>query len=329
MSVTKSHRQNLALNLWRNSIVTVLNSQRLGYFVKYVALVPLLLLGLATQADTPVFEIGKFSLDPREQIPKVQPIADHLAKMMQSFGYQSGAARVYPSFESAQTALAQGSLDSLTTSPYEAVQMMRKGLATPVAVKWKDGISEYSSLIIVNADSNISRLQDLAGKTIAFEDPGSTSGYFIPYMALRQAGLNMTRTGTKPEAINNLRYSFTEAAQNSLALLSQGQVDAIAVSDIDWTGTDQLTSQQKQGFRVIWISDPYPTAIELINAATPAEQRAFLENLLIRLHLSETGQTVLKKYHNTSRFSRLSDRNRAQLQSFINFLETEQLPDEY
>src|SRR5688572_32026362 len=42
----------------------------------------------------------------------------------------------------------------------------------------------YQSIIIAGKDSNINSLADLKGKTFAFVDPGSTSGFMVPSAAL-------------------------------------------------------------------------------------------------------------------------------------------------
>ena len=294
-------------------------------WARYFCVAILLPLSLSVSADTPVFEIGKFSLDPRKQIPQIQPMADFLANQMQPFGYESGRASVFANFDSARQALSEGGLDMMTTSLYEAAQMIVEGEAVPLAVKWKNGLSEYSSLIVVNADSDIYELEDLAGKTIAFEDPGSTSAFFIPYMALQNSNLSLSEIGSgSGNQENTVSYRFTGAEQNSSVILFQNKVDAIALSDYDWLKNDHVPAAQKENFRIIWISDPYPSAMEIISTGIPTEQRAYLRNALVRLHLSEDGQKVLDEYHETSRFSRLPDEIREQLDSFTNFLATGQ-----
>ena len=45
-------------------------------------------------------------------------------------------------------------------------------------------MSEYRGVIFTNKASRITRVEDLLGKMIAFEDPGSTSGYFLPKLLL-------------------------------------------------------------------------------------------------------------------------------------------------
>lgn len=332
MSITKSHVQNLASNRWQNSRVMLEFSSQapnILIWVRHMFLVPLFITSLAAQADTPVFEIGKFSLNPSKQIPRIQPVADYLASHMEPFGYENGKASVFPDFESARQAMASGSLDTMTTSLYEAAQMIRGGQATPLAVKWKNDSSEYSSLIIVRADSDIYELQDLAGKTIAFEDYGSSSAFFIPYMTITDSGLALSHQENPDEHSNTVHYRFTGAVQNSSVLLFQNRVDAIALSDYDWLKPDHVPKQQRDNFRILWVSQPYPAAVEILNSQIPPEQRAFLRNTLIRMHLNDEGQGALNEYHESSRFSRLSDEIRTQLERFVEFLETEQFPSEY
>ena len=298
-------------------------------WVRHFVVALLLISSFVAQADTPLFEIGKLSLNPSKQIPQIQPMADYLAGEMAPFGYQSGKARVFSNFDSARQAMANGSLDTMTTSLYEAAQMIRGGEAAPLAVKWKNGLSEYSSLLIVDAASDIYELNDLAGKTIAFEDYGSTSAFFIPYMALAETGLRLSPLEGADLAPDRIHYRFTGAEQNSSVLLFQKKVDAIALSDYDWLKSDHVPIEQRQSFRILWVSEPYPAAVEILNAQIPIEQRAFLRNTLTRLHLSHEGEEVLDKYHDSRRFSPLSDEARNQLEQFVEFLKTEQFPSEH
>jgi phosphonate transport system substrate-binding protein len=56
-----------------------------------------------------------------------------------------------------------------------------------VAVRY--GSPTYNGQIIVRADSGISSLTDLAGKTFCRPDPLSTSGWIIPELTMRAAGI--------------------------------------------------------------------------------------------------------------------------------------------
>jgi len=65
------------------------------------------------------------------------------------------------------------------------------------------GWSVYWAQILVPRDSDIDSLDDLAGKTWAFPDTGSTSGYMVPALMLEEAGVEpgeMVEAGGHPQA---------------------------------------------------------------------------------------------------------------------------------
>ncbi|ALJ21627.1 phosphate/phosphite/phosphonate ABC transporter substrate-binding protein [Microbacterium sp. No. 7] len=73
------------------------------------------------------------------------------------------------------------------------------------------------STCVVLEDSPVTTLDDLKGKTVAFADQASSSGYFMPVYMLHEAGLEQ---GTDYKAI------FAGGHEGSFAALAQGQVDA-------------------------------------------------------------------------------------------------------
>jgi phosphonate transport system substrate-binding protein len=58
-----------------------------------------------------------------------------------------------------------------------------------VAAVEADGDFGYHSSLIVKAESGYQKLEDLRGKTLAWADPNSASGYLVPLVSLRAAGV--------------------------------------------------------------------------------------------------------------------------------------------
>lgn len=83
-------------------------------------------------------------------------------------------------------------------------------------VAWKGDDAPVSTCVVLN-DSPIQNIEDLRGKTVAFADQASSSGYFMPVHMLHQAGLERDKDY---EAI------FSGGHEGSFAALEQGQVDA-------------------------------------------------------------------------------------------------------
>ncbi len=79
-------------------------------------------------------------------------------------------------------------MGSLATFAY--VLAADRGCAEAALVSVRYGSPTYNGQIIVRADSGITSLQDLKGKTFCRPDPLSTSGWIIPMLTMRAAGIN-------------------------------------------------------------------------------------------------------------------------------------------
>ena len=81
------------------------------------------------------------------------------------------------------TAARNGNLDVAWLSPKPYVTARTQGAEIVPVVKWinKDtGIAGYKSLLITHRDTGIKSLADAQGRTFAFNDPESTSGFLVP-----------------------------------------------------------------------------------------------------------------------------------------------------
>lgn len=110
----------------------------------------------------------------------------------------------------------------------------------------------YYSAVIVPAASKIKKLEDLKGKSMAFVDEKSSSGYLYPKVALQKKGLT-------EKSFKEVVMSGNHGA--SIELLENKKVDAAAVFSDDekaTTGAWIKFGKHKQKFRAIWISEPIP-----------------------------------------------------------------------
>ena len=79
-------------------------------------------------------------------------------------------------------------MGSLATFAY--VLAAQKGCAEAELISVRYGSPVYNGQIIVRADSGITELSQLAGKTFCRPDPLSTSGWIIPSLDLAAAGVD-------------------------------------------------------------------------------------------------------------------------------------------
>src|SRR5687768_12101686 len=127
------------------------------------------------------------------------PFVNYVARKLTPAGDAKGMVVVAPTAGQMIKLLEEKRVDFYMESPYPTYIINRLGAARLLLRRWKGGIAEYRSLIFINKESGIARFEDLRGKIIAFEDPGSTSGYFLPKLFLLKKGFSVTEKGSRSE----------------------------------------------------------------------------------------------------------------------------------
>src|ERR1044071_5229673 len=128
-----------------------------------------------------------------------QPVEAHFRPLIEfvAHGFPSetetkGARRVAPIAVQMIKLLEEKRVDFYMESPYPTYLINRLGAARLLLRAWKGGMAEYRSLILTSKQSGVTEPKELRGKIIAFEDPGSTSGYFLPKLFLFKKGFSLS-----------------------------------------------------------------------------------------------------------------------------------------
>jgi phosphonate transport system substrate-binding protein len=125
-------------------------------------------------------------------------------------------------------ALRNQTADLAFVHPAGYVLANREAKARIVAKNQWHGKTTFTSRIYVRKDSGIKTLEDLRGKTMAFVDPASSSGYIYPMVLLIQKGLVKNRD---PKTFFR-EVTFAGSHDASMRALLNGHVDAIASFDM-------------------------------------------------------------------------------------------------
>jgi phosphonate transport system substrate-binding protein len=125
-------------------------------------------------------------------------------------------------------ALRNRSADLAFVHPGGYVLASREAKARIVAKNLWHGKSSFTARIYVRRDSGIKTVEDLRGRTIAFVDPASSSGYIYPMVLLVKRGLVTNRD---PKTFFK-EVVFSGAHDASMRALLNGHVDAIASFDM-------------------------------------------------------------------------------------------------
>ncbi|HEX2438350.1 MAG TPA: phosphate/phosphite/phosphonate ABC transporter substrate-binding protein [Methylomirabilota bacterium] len=172
-------------------------------------------------------------------------------------------------------ALRNHTADLAFVHPGGYVLASREAKAVIVAKNLWHGKSSFTSRIYVRRESGIKTVEELRGKTIAFVDPASSSGYIYPMVLLIQRGLVTNRD---PKSFFK-DVVFSGAHDASMRALLNGHVDAIASFDM---AREQYLKDPAERERLVAVAETPPipeagiAAREGLDPATFAKVRAAL-----------------------------------------------------
>lgn len=173
-------------------------------------------------------------------------------------------------------------VSSLATFAY--ILANEKGCADVGLVAVRYGSAVYNGQIFVREDSGIESLTDLAGKSFCRPDPLSTSGWIIPSITLKAAGID-------PDA--DLQVVDSGSHDASVAGVYNGDCDA-GSSYVDARGTvEEDYPDVMDVIKVIEISADIPNdGVQFVPSFDP-EVRATLVSALLAIAETEEGQEAL------------------------------------
>jgi phosphonate transport system substrate-binding protein len=211
-------------------------------------------------------------------------------------------------------ALRNRSADLAFVHPGGYVLASREAKATIVAKNVWHGKSSFTSRIFVRRDAGIKTLEDLRGKTIAFVDPASSSGYIYPMVLLIQRGLVKNRD---PKTFFK-DVVFSGAHDASMRALLNGHVDAIASFDL---AREQYLKDPTERERLVVVAETPEipeagiAARDGLDAATVAKVRAALLQIRGPAHAA-----LLKRLYEIDGFEAAEDREYDPVRAAIELL---------
>lgn len=233
----------------------------------------------AATAEPLQFGVGLFQPDREKNDATYRPLANHLAAKLG----RKVVLRTVDTWEGLAKSLASGETDIALMGPWGYVLANHHAGAQAVATILYDGKPEYFAIMITHPKSGINRIEDLKGKTFAFGDKGSTSGYLIPYYQFQKMGID-------PEKfLGKVLYTRHQAIETQVA---RGELDAGADynRNRDAMIADGLIKPEQS--RIFWTSPPLP------NDAVAVSRDLYKDKRLVaalQVALAEVGPALAKQ----------------------------------
>ena len=168
---------------------------------------------------------------------------------------------------------------------YAQAWLVTNGKVEPIAAATDgDGYAAYHSVVVVKTDSAFKSLEDLKGRSLAFADPNSTSGYVAPAYFLREQGIDLAK--------HFGRTGFAGSHENSIIAVVNGTYDAA----VTWWTNEQRSNflrmedkgmVPKGSVRVVWKSPALPESPWAIHTDLPPDLKADVRSALMAFPIAE------------------------------------------
>ena len=195
-------------------------------------------------------------------------------------------------------------IDFYMESPYPTYLINKQGAAILLLRRWKSGMAEYRGLILGKKDSEVNRLEQLRGKMIAFEDPGSTSGYFLPKVLLLKKGFRLSEKPRLDAKIGpqEIGYVFASTNANVVNLVLSRQVAAGAFSDDDYGALD---GTKKAEIIILAQTELFPRHLVSVRKDLNPLVKNRLKEVLLAMNQDDEGRSIMQQTDNTTKFDLL------------------------
>ncbi|QGY39210.1 phosphonate ABC transporter substrate-binding protein [Pseudodesulfovibrio cashew] len=176
------------------------------------------------------------------------------------------------------TAMANKHIDLAYYGPKSYVEASEKANAEAVVLELnKQGQPGYTGIIITRKDSGITAMDQAKGKSFAFTDPNSTSGYLVPNVMFARDMKIDPNTYFK-----EVRFSGSHGA--SILAVKNGSVQVAATNNIDLDRMIEKGAVSLTDFNIIKRSDLIPGAPIAVRKDLPESLKVAIAGSLLKIN---------------------------------------------
>jgi len=242
--------------------------------------------------------IGRVSSDASQTYKQLKPMVDYVANRLADIGITDGQVLMAKSHDEMLRYLREGKVDWVQKTVFEALIYNREVGAEIALRSWRHGVPNYHTLMFARKDGQIATLKDLVGKKIAFEDPGSTSAFFVPSAILKRANFQLLELSSPKEKspAGIIGYVFAGDELSITTWVHRGLVDAGAYHNQNWNSREDAPKALKKDLKVFYEGKPMPRMIELLRGTLEPNVKARIKEVLLRAHEDPAATIALEAY---------------------------------
>jgi phosphonate transport system substrate-binding protein len=217
-------------------------------------------------------------------LKRFQPLIEHLQKTL-GIKVEGFSASDYAGII---TAMTHKHIDFAYFGPKSYTDAADKAGAQAVALEMdKKRQPGYHGVIITKKDSGLKTIEQAKGKTFAFTDPNSTSGFLVPNILFARD------LKVKPENFFQ-KVSFSGSHGASILAVKNGSIAVAATNNIDLDRMAEKGQASWDDFNVIWRSDLIPGSPMCVRKDLPESLKAAFAGALLMFNSNKMGLEKLQ-----------------------------------
>lgn len=251
-----------------------------------------------------VLVLGRISDDPAAHYRQLKPLLDYVIPRMADVGIREGRILMARDRKQMESYLRRGRVDWVTETAATAMQLQIGAGAQPLLLTERGGVSRYRTLFLTRNDSGISSLVDLKGRSVAFQNPSSTSAYYMPALELIESGqrLEILLSPRDRPVQGSVGYLFARSELNISTWVHKRLVDAGAMSNLDWRNPQRMPELYRRDMKVFYETPEYPRALEVVRGDMRSDVRTRLRDVLIGAAADPDAREAMLQFFNTTGF---------------------------
>lgn len=156
-----------------------------------------------------------------------------------------------------------------------------------IAIPVIEGQQVYHAYVIVHQSSPIRRFEELQGKSFAFTDPLSNTGYFYPLKRIKE--LHSTPSDFFSKTI------FTHGHDFSIQAVARQIVDGASVDGLIFDYLKKFDPEKVKNLRIIEVSEDFGMPPVVVHRNLNPELKNALRKILLNMHRDPEGKKILTR----------------------------------
>ena len=191
------------------------------------------------------------------------------------------------SYKEVNELLAQGAVDFAFICSGAYIEAKKQGTINLLVAPVINGLDAYKSYVIANKYLTSTNFEDLKGKSFAFSDPLSHTGYNYPLKRLKELK-------TDPQSFFK-KTVFTYGHDLSIQMVNRGIIDAAAVHGLIFDYLREFNPEKIENIKIIEESELYGIPPIVTPKNLDPRRYKLYKNIFLNLHNDPMGREILNK----------------------------------